>query len=153
VDFANYDLVTLFYGINDYKGYADTEIFPLGTFEDDIATGGTFYSNMRYCIEKIIASNPLCKIIVITPINCSIHGTEDGNWCLSYDYKGNGTLEDFFVAIKTICEYYGVEMIDMTHNSIVNRKNIKSVLPDNLHPSIECHKAIAMELSAKINYE
>lgn len=148
IDFSKCDLVTLAYGVNDWK-YNE----PLGNMNDDVATGGTLYSNMRYVIEKILADNPLCKIIVITPLNCGAYGTESDNWGLGYSFSNNGTLEDIFNAQKDVCEYYGIELIDMTHNSVVNRKNIQSVLPDGVHPSLECHEVLAKELAKKIMFK
>lgn len=44
-------------------------------------------------------------------------------------------------------------MIDNTHNSIVNRVNITSMLLDGVHPNEECYKCMAKELLAKITYK
>ena len=148
IDFTKFDMVTLAYGVNDWK-YNQ----PLGSFDDDYETPTTIYGGMRKTIETIIAKNPLCKIVVITPINCCVQGTEATNWGMGYEYSNSGTLEDVFTAIKTVCEYYGIEMVDMTHSSIVNRKNIKTCLLDNVHPTADTHTVMARELAAKINFE
>lgn len=145
IDFTQFDFVTLAYGVNDWK-YNQV----LGAFDDDYTTPTSIYGAMRKTLETIIASNPLCKIFVITPINCSVGGTEAANWGIGYKYSNNGTLEDIFNAIKTVCDYYGIEMIDMTHTSVVNRKNIKTCLLDNVHPTAETHTVMARELGARI---
>jgi lysophospholipase L1-like esterase len=44
-------------------------------------------------------------------------------------------------------------MIDNTHNSVVNRVNIASMLLDGVHPTIECYKVMARELAEKITYK
>lgn len=142
-DFAEFDLVTLAYGVNDWKYN-----MVLGSMADE---SDTIYGNMKYVIEKIIADNPLCKVVVITPLNVGF-GKEATGWGLGYSYSNNGTLEDIFLMEKEVCEYYGIEFIDMTHSSIVNRKNIKNVLPDGVHPSADCHTKLAIELAQKINY-
>ena len=153
IDFAGADLVTLAYGVNDWKyGY------PLGSMADDVAGGTSVIANMRYVIEKIISDNPNCKIIVITPLNCRgydyNYGSEATNYGLGYVIPENGkTLQDFFNGIKEVCEYYGIEMIDLSHNSVVNRKSIVSLLKDGVHPSLECHKALGHELGKKINFD
>lgn len=147
IDFAEFDLVTLAFGVNDWKYNC-----VLGNINDDVNSGASMYSNMKYIIEKILNDNPICKIIVITPINCMAGGTHDTNWGLGYAYSNNGTLEDIFNAIVSVCEWYGIEFIDMTHSSIVNRHNISKVLIDKVHPSEECHKAMALELSKKIMF-
>lgn len=153
IDFTGADLVTLAYGVNDWKyGY------PLGSMADDVAGGTSVIANMRYVIEKIISDNPNCKIIVITPLNCRgydyDYGSEATNYGLGYVIPENGkTLQDFFNGIKEVCEYYGIEMIDQTHNSVVNRKSIVSLLKDGVHPSLDCHKALGHELGKKINFD
>jgi lysophospholipase L1-like esterase len=145
IDFNNFDLVTLAFGVNDWKNNC-----VLGSMDDSFDTPTTIYGGMRKTIETIIASNPLCKIYVITPINCSAKGDESTNWGLGSAYSNNGTLEDIFNAIKEVCEYYGIEMIDMTHSSIINRKNIKTCLLDNVHPTAYAHTVMARELGEKI---
>lgn len=150
LDFAQCDFVTLAYGVNDWK-YAVN----IGSMDDDIDTGGSMVANMRYVIKKILTDNPLCKIFVITPINCKSLGSYDTNWGIHY--KGTASnglgLEDIFQLQKAVCEYHGIELIDMTHSSIVNRENIRSLLADSVHPTVEGHLLMARELSAKINFK
>ena len=147
-DFSSYDLVTIAFGVNDWK-YNEV----LGSFDDDFSgTPASIYAALRKTIETILASNPICKIVYITPINCCLNGNEAGNWGISYPYSNNGTLEDIYDAIKTVCEYYGIEMIDMLHESCVNRVNIKDCLLDDVHPSLPTHKIMGKELASKIPF-
>lgn len=110
--------------------------------------------NMAYCIKKILRDNPYCKIFVITPINCRSLGTYETNWGINYaGTAGSGKpLEYIYEMQKAVCDEYGIELIDMTHSSVVNRENIRSMLADYVHPTVECHAAIARELSKKINF-
>ena len=148
IDFANYDLVTIGYGTNDWRNYKK-----LGTFNDDLKTGGTVYSNMRYIIEKILNDNPECKIVVITPLNCWEHGNYENNWAIGHKFDATqNSLGDIYNAEKEICEYYGIKMIDMTYNSFINRDNIQNYLLDKLHPSIECYELLGKELAHKIKF-
>lgn len=141
INFANCDLVTLAYGCNDWK-YNDS----LETLKD----------NMKTVIRKIMSDNPYCKIYVVTPINCrntsKTYGTYDTNWGIGYRLSNSGTLEDVFNAEKEVAEYFGIELIDLTHNSIVNRENLPTVIVDGVHPSIACHSVIGMEMAGKIKY-
>ena len=137
IDFANFDLVTLAFGVNDWKYNCVRE---------------SMCDNMRYVIEKIMTDNPLCKIVVITPMNCRVKGDRDTNWGLGYSFSNSGTLEDIFNAIIEVCDYYGIEYVDMTHKSIINRYNIESMLLDEVHPSEECHTVLARELMRKITF-
>lgn len=147
IDFSDADLVTLAYGLNDWKYNQN-----IGTFDDDVETGGTIYSNMRYCIEKILGDNPQCKIIIIPPFNCSAYGTQATNWGLGHSFSNNGTLEQIYTALKTVAEYYGIEFIDTTHASVINRITAPSLLIDGIHPSAKCHATLGAELTKKINY-
>lgn len=150
-DFTPFNLVTLAYGVNDWKANET-----LGTINDSIETPVTIYAGIKATIEAIMASNPLCKIIVLTPLNCAgydfSYGTEATNWGLSKSFSKNGTLETIFDAIVEVCEYYGIEYVDMTHKSVVNRKNLLSCLIDGVHPSAETHQLLAYELAKKLSF-
>lgn len=150
IDFSECDLVTLAYGINDFKNPGTN----IGSMDDDIQTGGSFVSNMRYCIKKILADNPLCKIIVITPLNYRGLGTYATNYSIGYTGSNASCANlDYMVDLmEQVCKYHGIEMIDMTHSSIVNRENIVAMLPDYVHPSEECHRVMGYELARKINF-
>lgn len=153
-DFANADLVTIMLGVNDWK--YEGAVNKVGTMDDDISTGGTIVSELRYGLEKIIADNPYCKIILITPINAKIgsRGTEATNW--AYGFAGTitpcGSLKNFGDKLKEVCEYYGIQVIDMTNSSVVNRKSITTVLPDGIHPNLDCYKALGLELARRITF-
>lgn len=153
-DFSNVDLVTIMLGINDWKN--DAAVNKVGTMDDDISTGGTIVSELRYGIEKIIGENPYCKIILITPLNAKIgsRGTEATNW--AYGFAGTitpcGSLKNFSDKLKEVCEYYGIQVVDMTNSSIVNRKSITTVLPDGIHPNLECYEVLGKELARRITF-
>lgn len=138
-DFSGVDLVTIAIGINDWK-----EPFSLETVT----------SEMSYCFDKILTDNPYCKIIFITPFNMRNKGAESTNWALGYsgsDVTG-GTLQNFINAQKSVCEQYGIQVIDMTNNSVINKKNISTLLYDGIHPDAKCHKALGRELSRRITF-
>lgn len=153
-NFADVDLVTIMLGINDWKN--TDAVNKVGTMDDDVSTGGTIVSELRYGLEKIIADNPYCKIILITPINAKIgsRGTEATNW--AYGYSGTitpcGSLKNFGDKLKEVCEYYGIQVIDMTNSSVVNRKSITTVLPDGIHPNLECYGVLGKELARRITF-
>ena len=138
-DFTNVDLVTVAIGINDWK-----EPFSVDTVK----------SEMRYCFEKILTDNPYCKIFFIVPFNMCLKGTASTNWALGYsgsDVAG-GTLQEFINAQKSVCEEYGIQIIDMTNNSVINKVNIETVLYDKIHPNAKCHLALGRELARRITY-
>ena len=147
-DFADYDIVTIGWGINDWH-YEDTNI---GTLQST-AGDNTLIGNMKYVIEKILTDNPAIKIVVILPQNTSkFGGSASTNWGLGYDLAGKGTLQDFVDAEKAVCEYYGIQYIDPNLTGIVNRNNINTLLPDGLHPSVSTYRQMAKCFCNQIMY-
>ena len=137
-DFKPYNLVTISLGINDWINDC-----PMGS--------------MRAMIEAITASNPMCKIIVLLPLNVKGYdqsfGTQDTNWAMEYAMENSGTLKQFTQTMIHICEYYGIEYINLSSSSCINRNNLPEMLPDGIHPSTEAHNLLAHELAAKISFK
>lgn len=150
IDFSDCDLCTLAYGVNDWHYGME-----IGTVNDDPSGGDTMASNMKYCIEKILTDNPLCKIIVLFPLNNSAYGTGNtkaNNWGLGATVATSGTLQDTIDVEKDICEYYGIDYIDQSKTSVVNRENIESVLGDGTHPVLDLYPVLGAELARQINF-
>lgn len=139
-DFSAVDLVTIALGINDWK-----TVYSLDTMKTE----------MRYCFGKIIADNPYCKIVFIAPFNTSKKGSIETNWALGYsgsDVTGGITLQAFIDIQRAICEEYGVQVVDINKDGIINRYNINTVLYDTVHPDEVCHKALGRELARRITF-
>ena len=157
IDFTQYNLVTFAYGVNDWKGNK-----PMGSLDDAFAydesmTPATVIESMRYCFEYIMSKNPNVKIVVITPLNCRGYSFNfgDDSTCWARGYTGftnTGTLDEFADKMMEVCDSYGIEVIDMTRNSCINKANIVQMLPDGVHPSVECHEMVGIELAKKINF-
>lgn len=152
-DFTPYDLVTLAFGVNDWKANKS-----MGSIDDSIEvdTPTTVIQAMKITIESIMSSNPHCKICVILPINCAgysfSYGDKSTNYGLGYSFSNSGTLESFTQKLIEVCNYYSIEYIDMTHYSCVNRCNLLDSLTDGVHPNAETHQLMANELCEKIMY-
>ena len=152
-DFTPYDLVTLAYGINDWKAN-----LPVGSYLDTPTeeTPTTVMQAMRSTIESIMNSNPNCKIIVILPLNCIgysySYGDKSTNYGLGYEFSNSGTLESFVQKMIEVCNYYGIQYIDEAHYSCINRENLLTMLPDGVHPSLRGHELLAREMSKKITF-
>ena len=149
-DYSSYNLVTLCYGINDWKGNR-----PIGTVNDSSSNPTTVCGAMKGTIENIMNSNPNCKIIVVLPLNAwgyaFSYGDKSTNYGLGYTFSNSGTLETFVQKMIEVCNYYGIEYIDQTHYSVVNRENLPSLLIDGVHPSETAHTLLSHELSKKIS--
>ena len=151
IDFSGADLVTIAYGVNDWKYNAVR-----GDINSAVGDG-TICGNMRYIIEKILGDNPLAKIIILTPLNCwgttKDYGDQSTNYGLGYSFSNSGTLEQVYQALVDVADYYGLEVIDATHNSVVNRISLPSLLDDGVHPTIPCHAQLGTEIARRIWYE
>lgn len=144
IDFSQAELVTIAFGINDWKGNQK-----LGTMEDDLATGGTIYSNMRYIIEKIQKDNPDVEIVVIAPMNSCRYGLAEKNWSLGYKFSKSKTLQDVYNVMEDVCKYYKLPLIDLTHNEEING-DIQNWFPDGVHPSLQKHVRLAEILEEEL---
>lgn len=144
-----------------YKGYYELSgSYYIPTTDTTVDGSKTYYStpqdfvtNMRYFIETVQARNPALKIIIVSPLNST---TGDGNsaandWGAGFEFAGK-TLNDYCTAMRTICEHYGVQFVDMLHDSIINRLNAETMLPDGVHPSLDAHRQIGIALAGKIMY-
>jgi len=157
-DFTPFNLVTLAYGINDWK--SNNARMPIGSIDDPYdpeAAPTTVVAGMRRTLDAIIASNPHCKIIVILPLNSAgydkNYGSAATNWALGYTgFTNRGTLEEFVQTMITVCDYYGIQYIDMAHYSCVNRYNLLECLYDGVHPNADTHDLLARELCRKITF-
>lgn len=148
IDFSECDLATLAWGVNDWHYNCK-----IGDISSSTKGDGTMVGNMIYCIEKILTDNPKCKIVVILPQNASAFGGDiESNWGLGTSLETSGTLQNVIDAQISVCEYYGIQYIDQTKSGIVNRFNIKSLLPDGLHPAEDGYINMAKYISKQIQY-
>lgn len=156
-DFSTYDLITVAYGINDYK--ADV---PLGELNgDDLSAPTTIYGGIQATITNIKATAPSsAKIILFTPLNARGYNDELGtyaeDYAIGYEESHAGTLKDVRDAIIECAEYYGIDYIDQMYSGVVNalalHDGLDSVAPDGVHPSLGAHSLLAEEIGQKIKY-
>ena len=146
INFANCDVCTLAYGVNDWHYNQQ-----IGTVNDSPSAGNTMASNMKYCIQKILTDNPRCRLNIMLPLNCSAYGGTIGtDWGLGTSLPTSGTLQHVVDVIKGIAEYYHLPIIDQTETGIVNRYNINNVLGDGIHPTLELYKPYGERIADQI---
>lgn len=148
------NLATFAYGINDFGVYRKEE---LGSLEDEYAysddmTPRNVVECMRFCFDYIAKHNPCTKIIVMLPLNEKLKGTYETNWARGFvNNVTQMTLDEYSDLLKSVCDHYGIETIDLTRESCVNTMNITELMPDGIHPSKECHELLAREIATKIH--
>ena len=168
IDFSQYDLVTIAFGINDWKG--KQILGDLNSDPDDVDANGipkTICGGIKSIIRTIAASNPYCKIIFVTPLNgvgYSYAYMNSPQYARSYQQEDTThvtrTLDDVTDAIVTICEHYGIQYIDNTRHSFINIANMNQwdengsnlLFPDGIHPSLDAHKVLAKEMAKKLTF-
>lgn len=157
-DYSEYDLVALCYGINDYIQRAS-----IG--DVTTRTEGTVIGNLSLTIEKILSDNPLCEVIIYAPLNAwgqvaynqeveYYYGSDETFYAFGQEASSGGLpLSDYILAIKSVADYYGVTCVGWEKSSLVNRVNIKDVLIDGLHPSLDALPILAAEMLALMESE
>ena len=173
-DFADADIITLYFGTNDWKsqwGASDTDAgdgWTLGDMTSEAATDGTVIGAMKYTLEKLITAAPQAQIVVIIPGNFKKLGNaktgDESNPEISvvdgisyakvensyamgtHNVKGD-TLADYHAAIKACAEYYGVRVVSVGEICAANLLNIDYKLGDGIHPTPEYYKQMGLELA------
>lgn len=151
--FEDADLITIAYGVNDYKSTNAT----IGSIAESTLRDGSIIGNMKYCIETIAEKAPKAKIIIISPQNGSraystpyaVNPQVSDNWYMGTPVNGR-TLKQVKEAIAEVADYYGLQLIDLYSIGPVNRLNIRTQLGDGNHPTKECYERIGRALSRLI---
>lgn len=128
-----FNLITLAFGINDYATSSQ-------------ATIATIEAGLDDAVERLMAKFPTARLVVITPFNSCREGSAGTNYAYG-QAKGGRSLKDIADAIKAKCETYGIECIYASNGFLINNYNIKTLLPDNTHPSDLGHTLIAKNMA------
>lgn len=149
-DFADADIITMAWGVNDWKGASQNIV--LGDMSS-VSGDGTVIGNMKYCIETLVGKKPTAQLIVLLPLNTNRQWsgmstmTEADNWAFGYAYRNNQTLADYRNAIRACAEYYNVKVIDLEEICPINRLNLRYMCGDGLHPTKAFHKQMGLALA------
>lgn len=151
-DYSQYDFCVMMYGVNDY-----IQGTPLGSIEENLE--GTVVGNMSRVFEKIMNDNPYCKILCVGSYNTWGQVSQGGDYISNHPYgdettdyalgyvRSTFTLRKYLDTQKEVCEHYHVQYFCLADEGIVNLINIKNVLVDGLHPTLELRKYIAQEIA------
>ena len=132
------DLVVVFGGTNDF-GHGDA---PMGAFFD--RGEDTFYGAMHSLINKLSEKFPEGRLVFMTPL----HRDREND---AYNEHGIRVqpLCDYVKAIREVCEYYSVPVLDLYKNSGMQpaiKIHKELYMPDGLHPSDKGAERIALML-------
>lgn len=134
------DVVVVFGGTNDFgNGQA-----PLGKFTDRGMY--TFYGAVHFLIRALIEKYLGKQIVFMTPLH---RWNENGEGAWKPDGVKQMKLKDYAHAIKEVCEYYSVPVLDLFAEGELRGNTAewyKQLMPDGVHPNDEGHKIIANKL-------
>jgi lysophospholipase L1-like esterase len=144
-DFTDCDCFIISGGINDYKGHQT-----LGEVTDK--NDNTVLGVLNTIIDYFAEHYPNCRIIVTSPYNISSFGTYESKYAINTLNSANVpyTLGEMSNKLKEICETNCITYIDLLNSNCFNLKTIKTVLPDNVHPSLDAMPKLAGFVVAKI---
>lgn len=149
INFSGCNLVTLAFGLNDWH----YDVADPGDIDTSTLGDGTVVGNMRQTIENILDSNPECKIVVLLPINQSKYGgTFNSNYGLGLDLYGRGTLQDYIDAEISVCDFYGIQYVELAKVSQINRYNLTDLLSDGAHPIEAAYTPLGHAVAGHINF-
>ena len=139
---ADADAVVVFGGTNDY-GHGQAH---LGSFDD--REPFTFYGALHTLITLLIDRYMGKPIIFMTPLH-RIGEEAENSW------KPEGVekhpLCDYVKAIREVCEYYSVPVLDLYRESTMSTRfkpYCDKFMPDGLHPNDNGHIIIANKLAS-----
>ena len=135
------DVVVVFGGTNDFgNGQA-----PVGTFED--RNKCTFYGALHTLIQNLINNYYDKTIVFITPLHRYNEESCVGTW--KPDGVEQRPLKDYVQAVREVCEYYSVPVLDLFASGELCGNTPEwylKYMPDGLHPNDEGHKILANKL-------
>lgn len=135
------DAIVVFGGTNDYgNGQA-----PLGKLED--RSMYTFYGALHTLITNLINEYYDKTIVFMTPLHRHNENGGVGTW--KPDGVEQRPLKDYVYAIKEVCEYYSVPVLDLYGSGELSGNTpewYKEYMPDGVHPNDIGHQIIAKKL-------
>lgn len=135
------DVVIVFGGTNDFgSGQAH-----LGTMED--RDPRTFYGALHTLVQDLIADYYDKTIVFITPLHRYNEVSCIGTW--KPDGVEQHPLKDYVYAVKEVCEYYSVPVLDLFACGELSGNTPEwyvKYMPDGLHPNDEGHKIMANKI-------
>ena len=130
------DVVVVFGGTNDC-GHGDA---PFGDMAD--RTVDTFYGAMHTLCRKLVEKYPDALIVFMTPL----HRLNEEGYA-----PGRRDLRSYVQAIREVCEYYSLPVLDLYATYGVNPEipvMMERFMPDGLHPNAAGHRLLTEQLGA-----
>ncbi|WP_163199114.1 MULTISPECIES: SGNH/GDSL hydrolase family protein [Bifidobacterium] len=139
------DIVLVFGGVNDFN-YG----LPLGGMGDtDVRC---FFGAVDTLIRGLVHRYPDADIVFMT--SAKTGGVDHGHFPAFFDHNAAGLQQaDYADAMKRVCAWYGVPVIDMFNESgmsALTPEHQPAYLPDGLHYSIAGYDRLARRVAAEL---
>lgn len=147
-NFSTADQVFIAHGCNDWA-YSTKIGSP---FRQNIDTT-TFCGCLNYTIQKVLAGNPKCEIIICTPFYAQSSGTEFTNspGALSENALGFN-IEDYANAARAVANVNNLKCIDMRESLGINNINHSTWINDDVHPNQDGYTMIGEWLYRQVSF-
>ncbi|MDD3224380.1 MAG: SGNH/GDSL hydrolase family protein [Clostridium sp.] len=143
----NADIITVLGGVNDFQH--DVPLGDASSFDPHY-----FYGALNNIISGLLKKYPDKKIIFMTPMkNNFVHPTKNYPDSFSCN-KLNLKQVDYVNAIKIICDYYNVPILDLYRESGISpysEYQAKLYMPDKMHYSKEGYCRLAKKIAEYLN--
>lgn len=137
------DIITVLGGVNDF--HHDVPIGDISSFDPYY-----FYGALNNIISRLLEKYPDRKIIFITPMkNNFVHPTKNYPDSFSFN-KLNLKQIDYVNAIRNICDYYSIPILDLYTESGISpysEYQTELYMPDKLHYNKEGYCRIAKKIA------
>ena len=137
------DLVCIAIGTNDWQ-YGYTEFGDMSSKGTD-----TFYGALKTLCRGLMRKYLGKPIVFFTPIK----RIQEGGYAYWQNNSKGKILADYANAIKEVCGYYGLPVLDLFNECLINPaiEEIKTAyIPDGVHPNIHGHKILARRITGYI---
>jgi lysophospholipase L1-like esterase len=134
------DVVVVFGGTNDY-GHGQAALGSIDNLDMH-----TFYGALHTLIKGLINDYVDKQIVFMTPLH---RHNEYGQGTWKPDGVEQRPLCDYVKAVKDVCEYYSVPVLDLySCGELCGNTPVwyKEYMPDGLHPNDKGHEIIACKL-------
>lgn len=139
-DYAEYDVVTVAYGINDwYDGNNLTDVI----------------NSLKAGLDKMYNDNNLLRVVALLPqmsyrLPLPAPGTE-GEALTAQNSQGY-TLNELYEALIEVYKEYQIPYLDWREAPVVTKRGYKRQTSDFLHINDVCHKIQGKRVSEFLNY-
>ncbi len=145
-DLADFDLIVLEFGANDYRASTKNDFSDLFGEIDGERDTSSFDGAMRACLDYISKSYPEKKVLIVADSQMN-----KGNYNIDQSNLQNLRQVEYVDTMIKIAAMYSVPICDLYRNSGINVHNISHLTVDGEIPNALGHKQIGNLVASAID--